>query len=177
MYPSPHGTGNETPICHYFAKEWKEMGYDVKVIHINYILPRIYKWVGKLVSRFYPSKTLSVNFLNTYNKSDSYEIDTIHVTYIPVIRPIPRHKVPKWLNGLAYKKIEHLLNEDNYIPDIIIGHWTSSLYFISKLKTIFPKVRTGLVLHQNPLFSNDMRILYDTLDAIGFRNNAIKREF
>lgn len=177
MYPSPHGTGNETPICHYFAKEWKEMGYDVKVIHINYILPRIYKWVGKLVSRLYPAKTFSVNFMNTSNKSDNYEIDSIPIAYIPVIRPIPRHKVPKWLNGLAFKKIEHLLYEDKYIPDIIIGHWTSPLYFISKLKANFPKARTGLVLHQNPMFSNDMRFMFDTLDAIGFRNNAIRESF
>lgn len=177
IYPSPHGTGNETPICHYFAKEWKEMGYDVKVIHINYILPRIYKWVGKLLSRLYPTNTWSVNFMNTSGKSENYEIDTIPITYIPIIRPLPRYKVPKCLNGLAYKKVEHLLHVDNYIPDIIIGHWTSPLYFISKLKAIFPKVRTGLVLHQNPIFSNDMRILYDTLDAIGFRNNAIQESF
>lgn len=153
------------------------MGYDVQVIHLNYILPHIFQYVGKLINVFCKTNNWSVNFLNSTRKNMKYDIESIPVSYIPVIRPIPRHSVPQWHNQIAYKNVIRILKEENYNPDIIVGHWSSPLFFIHKLKSLFPDAKTGLVLHQRIGFSNRIDEKIQILDAIGFRNEAIRKSF
>ena len=46
MYPNPLRPG--TPVCHYFTKEWKKMGYEVVVIHFRSMFPAIYTFCAKM---------------------------------------------------------------------------------------------------------------------------------
>ena len=38
MYPTPDSDFH-TKVCHYFTKEWVQMGYNVKVIHFKSTFP------------------------------------------------------------------------------------------------------------------------------------------
>jgi len=45
IYPAPDIPKTETPVVHYFTREWVKIGYNVRVIH--YVL-NFRKWVERL---------------------------------------------------------------------------------------------------------------------------------
>ena len=44
IYPAPDLEKEDTPVVHFFAREWIKMGYNVRVIHYPTNFPKIVMW-------------------------------------------------------------------------------------------------------------------------------------
>ncbi len=167
---------HNTNVCHYFAKEWVKMGYNVRVIFNYNVYPQIFYLLngifGTIVGRF-SGKAIFGEFINSRH---DYEIDGVKISLLPIF---------KWKPGGIFKKkqilkqvdiISEILKNECYEPDCMIGHVTHpNLEILSKLKKIY-RVSTGITLHgepYQPILIDDLR----QMDFIGFRSLSIKKAF
>ena len=181
MYPNPLRPG--TPVCHYFTKEWREMGYDVLVIHFRAMFPAIYT----IAAKCFPGVAKKVvgnhvemdtNMSVVYSKKDG-----IPVYSIPIYKYVPHGSYSKKEINRKIKKIEDILSEERFIPDAIIGHfYNPQLEIVSGLKRLFPKAKTCVSLHEEgpvvkTLLRGRSKEVLDNIDIIGFRSVPIKKSF
>ena len=47
IYPAPDMPKSDTPIVHYFVREWVKMGYDIHVINYVANFPKPLYWFAK----------------------------------------------------------------------------------------------------------------------------------
>ena len=78
-----------TPVCHFFTRQWKAMGYNVRVVHFESLFPRVYYIVGKLFNSYIQAKTGCVAYMNTPRESQRYLVDDIPVLFVPMLKMIP----------------------------------------------------------------------------------------
>ncbi len=162
------------------------MGHTVRVISIQATYPRPCYWAAKLLGNFIASKTGAVFYTKRDSSVSHYEMDGIPVTYIPMYKLVPHGK-------FTVKAIRKAINEilsDNenfgFVPDAIVGHFVNPQFeLLDALKKHYnEKCKTALVYHlpveikmaKNVYGSNYSKYL-QSLDAIGFRNEALRREF
>lgn len=180
IYPGPDIPENFTPVVHYFVKEWKNMGYDVRVIHNSSFFPKPFYWVPKLIKRYIerrvgfplPDKRLS--------KKVSYCIDGVNVVRIPIFKflPMSRYTI-RALNNQADRIIADL-EQINFNPDIIISHWLNPQLYISHVLKKRFCCRTSLVLHEDGKDAfkfKSYRTLLSDIDIWGYRSLKIRDSF
>ena len=51
IYPIPSKDNKGTAVCHFFAREWLKMGYEVRVVHIQAVYPEILYRLARLARR------------------------------------------------------------------------------------------------------------------------------
>lgn len=181
MYPNPLRPG--TPVCHYFAKEWRDMGYDILVVHYKAMFPAIYTMAAKL----FPSlaKRVVGNHVEMDTNMDVVysEKDGIPVYSIPIFKYIPHGRYSKKEIKNKVKEIESIVKEKGFIPDAIIGHfYNPQLEIVSSLKKVFPNAKTCVSLHEEgsvvkALLGDRSKEVLDNIDIIGFRSVPIKESF
>ena len=177
MYPTLDPEYQASPICHYFATQWKKMGYNVRVAHLCNSLPVVYSWVAKLFGNYGMKRMWSVSFLKPNRKKAKYEIEGIPVIYIPVTHAIPHIEPSFFRNERAYKFLSSILKEEGFAPDYIIAHWHSMAYYMPFFKKEFPYVKTSVVLHNSVTYNKRFHSVFDSVDTWGFRSNSIKNSF
>lgn len=173
----------DTPIVHYFTKEWVKMGYNVIVIHNRTIYPIIYYWIAflfyKLVERFMGNYFETKRNLKDYR----YNIDDVHIHSMPIFKWIPHGKFQKKSINKHLNKIIEINKFNEFIPDAIIGHfYNPQIELVSKLKHIYPQARTCVVMHESPAlikktYSKHYFEYINNIDIMGFRKKAFKKEF
>lgn len=182
-YPNPNSS-YDTPVVHYFVKEWIKAGHQVRVIHYRSVFPMIYYWIAKLFNRFskYFFKT---DFIpqKAIKEKVEYEIDGIHVISEPIFKLIPHGRYSNFELNKQTKKIVSWNSKNLFYPDLIIGHfYNPQLELLSRLKNYYPTSITSLVLHENPnviskTFKNHAKIFIEKLNFIGFRFNKMRDDF
>lgn len=45
-YPNPNSTF-DTPVVHYYAKEWQEQGHEIRVVHFRSVFPSFFLFFFK----------------------------------------------------------------------------------------------------------------------------------
>lgn len=182
MYPDPLRPSMD--ICHYFAREWKGMGYDLLVINYRSMFPRIYTDLASLFPK------LAYKYVGNHVEMDrnmnviQHEVDGIPVYSIPIFKYIPHGPYsPKELDKQV-QRLEGILHERDYTPDAIIGHFHNPQFqIIGALKKIYPAAQTCVSLHE--LSADPIRKCYGSktqevlhgVDMIGFRSVPIKKRF
>lgn len=177
IYPTLDPAYKASPICHYFAKQWKEMGFNIRVAHMCYALPTIYSWIAKLFGNYAMKKMWSVSFLKPDRKIAKYDIEGIPVTYIPVIHPIPHIGISHRRRVKAYKYLHETLESEHFVPDLVISHWHSMAYFMPFVKCDYPQVRTSVVVHNMLKYDKDFHSVFNAVDTWGFRSKSLKENF
>lgn len=181
MYPNPLRPG--TPVCHYFTREWKEMGYEVVVIHFRSMFPAIYTMGAKLFPRLakrYVGNHVEMDRNMKMVKSDQ---DGIPVFSLPIHKFFPHGKYTSNVINKKVMEIENLLKGEGYVPDVIIGHfYNPQLEVIAKLKDIFPNAKTCVSLHEEgevvkALLGKQSDKVLNAIDIIGFRSVPIQKSF
>lgn len=182
MYPNPLRPG--TPVCHYFAKEWQKMGYNVLVLHYRSMFPPYYTWAARLFPKLAQRYVGNHVEMDRNMDTQRFEYDGIPVYSIPIFKYIPHHKYPNRIIRKEISNIQNLLQNEKFIPDAIIGHFCNpQIILVSKLKTIFPKAKTCVSFHESDmscirnLYPKDYRKIIDSIDYMGFRSEPIKRSF
>lgn len=182
IYPGPGIIKEYTPIVHYFAKEWVEMGYNVIVINNMAYYSRLFYIVSSVFSKFLANIIGTIIPTKPIKNSKTYEMDGVNVLLLPMFKAIPRHR---FSSKIIIKQIEHIsyfLNSNSFIPDYIIGHWGSQLELVTLMKMQYPESKTGLIIHNGSegllkAYGNQTIELIRRIDIIGFRSIALKANF
>lgn len=170
---------NITKVVYYFVKEWKRQGHNLKVIHNAHRYPYfVYCIPQKLKEKFEAKFGFPIPEIDT-TKERKYKYDGIEVWRLPMFKLIPHGEHPKSVVKSQSKKIQQILKESEFIPDIIVGHWMSpQAQLLNELKTIY-HCKTALVLH-GKTYLNSKKFNFDnysgSIDRLGCRSKAEAEE-
>jgi glycosyltransferase involved in cell wall biosynthesis len=182
-YPNPNSTF-DTPVVHYYAKEWIQLGHEVRVVHFRSVFPAIFYSFAKILKTFL-KKIFQTDFVPVVrlNKRVEFIYEGINVVSQPIFKIFPHFK---FFNRTIRKQAKIIYTDNldkTFKPDIIISHFINpQLPLVAELKKYYPDVRTSLVLHENPkvisdLFGSSADKLLNSLDYIGFRFDEMRNVF
>jgi glycosyltransferase involved in cell wall biosynthesis len=183
IYPSPDfELINSTSVCHYFAKEWVKMGYEVKVIYNYHIYPFIFYFFLKLFSHHIASVFPVAIGSRKLKNVHEYMLDGVKVSRIPVYKTIPGRQFSKKEIDRQIKRIIESNNKDGFTPHYITSHfYHPGLELLHALKGFY-QVKCSLVLHGKIVcctginHKRENNILKE-IDLVGFRSHPIKHSF
>jgi glycosyltransferase involved in cell wall biosynthesis len=171
-----------TKVCHYYAKEWKAMGYNVQVVHFITLFPKLFYLAGKLFGNIINAKTGFVVYNSVPSKPTNYIIDNIPILLMPLFKFIPHSAFGAKKVKKAIEIVRSELETKEFVPDIITGHFVlPQLQILNILKKHYPKSTSCLVLHSEgysiPKIYPDYQTLFRSVDVWGFRSLAFKNSF
>ena len=181
IYPADDIPKTMTPVVHYFAREWVKMGYNVQVMNYISNFPKFMYCLFRPLNKRLSSLTGSTVRKCQVNEK-TYEIDGVNVRRIPLNKILPHSRFSKNEISRAYQKTVDYCESISFSPDCIIGHWFNpQLELLGMLKHKFG-VPAVLVLHNGAqtltgVYKDDSLKLLNDLDILGFRSDAIKRNF
>ena len=174
----------DTPVVHYYTKEWVALGHQVKVIHYRSVFPRVFylfvNLAGGLLKRVFHTDFIPESRLN---ETEVTTLDGVKVLTRPIFKLFPHMR---YFSSTIQKHVALLINEneaEDFLPDLVLGHFMNpQLEILNRIKEFYKDVRTSLVFHENPklinkLFGIESMKLIDSLDYIGFRFQAMKYIF
>ena len=138
---------SKTDVVFFFAKEWVKAGHRVVIIHSETKFPLFYYWVPKsLASKIVGGRFSSFPSVSS-RKQLIREQDGVSINRLPMLKLIPHsaYKESQYIKQI--KKIQKYLEEIDFKPDVITGHWLEpQLRLIHELGLIY-KAKTGFVIH------------------------------
>lgn len=140
---------NFTKVVHYFTKEWVKKGEKVQVISLPSYFPKFMyhmpKWAVSILQ-----KALSYNVpICRIDKIGNYTIDEVPVFRVPLFKIHPWTRIRISVFEQAAKIIVGQLADNQFVPDIIVGHWFDpTIYFIDYLKKHY-NCKSSLVIHNH----------------------------
>lgn len=182
IYPLLTKDNQGTPVCHYFAREWVKMGYNVRVIHFQAVFPAPFYWLARMNRKLIAAKTGAVVYTQR-DKGAIYESEGVKINRIPLFKPMPHGGYSKRVVRKALEKIVEWNGESGFIPDIIVGHFPNpQIEVVGMLKAFYSKATTAIVLHGDieiakKVYGNQLVELCKKIDLWGFRSKPVKREF
>lgn len=169
---------NNTAVCHYFAKEWKKLGYNIRVVFNYNMYPWYYYPVLKLFKR-QMANFFGISIQDHYlNKRHTYTLDGILIDRLPILKNKPHGGFSKEEILKQTNLIHSILKKENFTPDIILGHFAHpSLEIVTILKNLYKAIGAVSLHGPNMKYSIEDEKLYAQLDYVGFRSYPTKRKF
>jgi len=169
----------QTTVVHTFAKDWKALGHEVRVVHNIVSFPRIIYFFASFFKEFIENKFgTKINFSKV--KSDiRYVFEGIEVFRFPMFKNLPHERYSYNQIVSQINKIKQVNEKDGFNPDIIIGHWTKpQIELLPILKTIYNS-KSCLIFHDKGFdfkykYKKDGNLLLSKIDVIGYRSKVIK---
>ncbi len=183
IYPLPSKDNMGTSVCHFFSREWVKMGYNVHVVHIQAVYPRIFYWVARFAQKRIASKTGAIVYTHRDNHTCHYEMDGVPISRIPVYKPVPHGPFSSKSIRNAIKEIISDNKDVGFVPDVIIGHFPNpQLEMVCLLKNNYPQAKSCIVMHgeteiMQKVYGNRLPELMSQIDMWGFRSKTIKEDF
>ena len=175
LYPADDITFlNNTAVCHYFAKEWLQLGYNVRVVFLYNIYPCYYYPLLKMFNKTLANK-YGTSILDKYQPNEhDYTMDGVKITRIPVKKSRPGGIHKQKSIDKAAERIKEVLQFEGFTPDIILAHFMHpSLEVINCLKNTY-NVPTAIALHGKVrVHSVDTAQKLEAIDYIGYRCHPI----
>lgn len=174
-------TMRSSSVCHFFAKEWVKLGHSVQVIYCYPVYMRILHKVASFMPHYIAQYTNGT--ITKYQKACvSYIKDGVNIHKIPLYKPIPKIRYSRSCINNMIKDIVRYNEEQNFSPDIILGHFDNPILEIAGLLKKRYKVLTSFVLHGSAneikrLYGNRSKEIIDNIDVWGFRSKAIQADF
>lgn len=158
-------------VIHYFAKEWKKQGHDVKVINTKAKYPSIFNIFSK------------IKIKNHYKELYKYNNEGIMVYRVP-ITTYPRLGNFRTENKKNLEFIEKEFEQEKFCPDVIVEHMlTPALFMVDDLKKVYD-TPVVLCIHKGDFLFLENKICFkkfekisNYVDAYAFRNEGLKRDF
>lgn len=169
-------TTTATKVIHYFAAEWQKMGHQVLVINNVNKLPFFVYYLPRKLKEIIKTKTGYEVPDVQITKQSEYKYEEIKVIRLPIFKLIPRGVHSKRQIKLHCKKINKMLLERKYEPDLIVGHWASPhVQILSELKEKY-NCRNAVVLHDLHYLENDrygINKCFKNIDVVGCRSKTM----
>ena len=181
IYPAPD-LKYGTQAIHYFTKEWVKMGYRVKVVHFLVVYPSILYTIARYFRDIIASRTGNIVFTKKEKEDKNYMLDGVKVDRIPIFKWIPHGKFTKKEIEKALEKIIQKNQQDEFVPDLMMGHFSNPhLEIITKLKQRYP-AKTCMVMHDvgksiQQIYPRNYQQLMKSIDVWGYRSMPIKNKF
>lgn len=170
-----------SPVVNFFAREWKNLGYDVRVIHLHASFPLIMRLCAKPFLQALESRLGVTICCDTVLERD-YIDEIVPVYRIPVRKVVPHTRYSKSVINKTTQKILDYCHRYDFTPDVIISHFVNPCVEIMlNLKKIY-NVPIVDVLHSNgqeffKLYGENGRKMIESIDVFGYRCNAIHDNF
>lgn len=181
IYPLPK-ENKGTPVCHYFAREWVKMGYNVRVVHYQAVYPMPLYWLARLNRKKIAAQTGAVVYTER-DKGGAYQMEGVSVCRIPLFKPIPHGKYSQRAIDKSIKAIVDWIKADDFIPDIIVGHFANpQIEVVGRLKGIWPQAKSAVVMHgeiglAKKVYGDRLMDLCQKIDLWGFRSESVRKSF
>lgn len=180
-YPADDLEKEFTPVVHFFAKEWVDMGHRVAVINMPTNFPSFYYIIARPFRRKIES-ALGINIrMYTITKRE-YTMDSVCVLRYPLHKYKPHGRFPSNEINKGIEYSNDFCNTNDFQPDVIIGHWTNPVVEVMLgLKKCF-NVPTALVMHDSGfdfrgIYKNEYKQMFEQIDIWGFRSYPLKFQF
>jgi len=181
IYPLPKDNKG-TPVCHYFTREWVKMGYNVHVVHYQSVYPLPFYWAARINRKKIAARTGAVVYTKR-DKGGTYQMDGVSVKRIPLFKPVPHGGYWHRTINKSIKEISSWLEGDNFVPELIIGHFPNpQIEVVNLLHELYPQSKTCIVMHGDikiakEVYGERLLSLAEKIDVWGFRNPSVKRRF
>lgn len=125
-YPQPDdGKEVVTPTVKYFCDEWAEMGHKVIVVHNNSCFPSFFYWIPDKMRKKLSSR-VGHNLPTAESRKPLRRVErNVKIYRIPMVKVIPHGKFGAGKTSRQISKIEKILNDEQFVPDLIISHWVN----------------------------------------------------
>lgn len=183
IYPAPDlNLLNNTNVCHYFAKEWVKMGYNVRVIFNYPIYFPIFHFAAKIIEKKLASKGSAYITTKRITNDFQYTLDGVQIIRLPLYKFMPRIAVKQKVLNQQIAKIKDLNAKDNFKPDIVVAHFFyPHLEMVNKLSQYY-NAKSCIVVHDQginleKIYKNRLQSLLDGINIWGYRSLPIKTNF
>lgn len=176
-YPQPDdGAEVVTPTVQYLCRKWVENGHRVIVIHSNSSFPVVFYWIPNEMRKKLSSK-LGHNFPVAESRKSLIRDDCgVSVYRFPIVKVIPHSKFSNCVLDAQVNKIQKVLEQESFVPDVIISHWVNPQVDLVRRLNEKYQARTSLVFHNDCGEKNiekfSLRDIPNFFDAIGCRSDA-----
>lgn len=180
-YPGEGVQKADTPVVHYFVKEWVKKGADVRVIHYPVNFPVLLNVAAKSIRSIIESREGSE--IRTWNLDERiFEIEGVKVKRIPLIKYLPHTRYKKSQIKQAFQKTADYLENEGFVPDVISSHWINPQFELMHYLKSRYKCRTCYIAHDDgidfmSIYKKEAAEYISETDVIGYRSAAIKRVF
>ncbi len=177
MYPDPLRPGTE--VCHYYTREWVKLGYNVIVINLRSMFPRIFTDVARMFPK------LAHRYIGNHVEMDrnmnviAHQVDNVKAFSMPVFKYVPHGKYPKRSILKAVKTIETICQQQSFAPNAIVGHFFNpTAEVIYELKKLHPNAKSCIVFHEGPAgmqkhYAENAKEILNSFDIVGFRHKTM----
>ena len=148
LYPVPSSNNKSTQVCHFFARDWKKMGNNVISIHFQHEYPWAWHMLIKLFGKKINHKLDGIFYGDSLKKTQSYTMDGVPVYRMPVSKLLPG-RFPRRSLRKFRKELKQILEENAFVPDVIVGHMLS-IEVIPYVNEIY-HTKTCMVSHGEPI--------------------------
>ena len=180
-YPSDDTVYGFTPVVHYFAKEWVKQGNKVKVIHIQNKYPFLFYFIPNFVRKIFESKFGFAFPVLKMSTERIYTLENVFVHRFLIFRLSPFGGYFKSFVEKLYQKIVKSNTIDDFVPDIIISHWTFPQILIMNMLSQRHNCKSAISFHDVPILDKKSKNKFlselEKVSYIGFRSPRIYNEF
>lgn len=168
--------GRWTKVVAYFAHEWAKDNHVLIIINSTkfpkfyYLFGIILRWVAKLTS-----KDPALITDQDWGRSFDFYDNGIRVYNRPMLKFYPHGRYMGFQINNQVNEIIKILEANNFIPDIIDGHWLNpQLDLLVALKKVL-NAKTALVLHSEAItsryYKKSIAKKLNLLDKVGCRSH------
>lgn len=180
LYPSDDiKFKNNTTVCHYFAKEWVKMGYNVRVFFLYNEYPQFYYPILKLFSSSFAEYVPAAILEKKTGKEHSFVLEGIKITRLPAYKSKPHGNHSENVIRSITDRIHSILMEEEFIPNYILGHFLRpGIWIVSALKKIYPSATTTISIHGKVIkYLPKVNEELSNISYLGYRSYPIKKYF
>lgn len=173
---------NNTNVCHYFAKEWVNLGYEVKVIFNYPIYHPLLHRIARLTEKKLASAGSAYISTTRINEDSCYMLDGVKVCRFPLYKLLPKISVSSANMKKQIQKIIESNDMDGFKPDIITAHFFyPHLEMVSELAKKY-NAKSCIVVHEQAMnlqrkYGNHLNELLDSINTWGYRSAPLKARF
>ena len=151
MYSQPDDVGDNKPTktVNYFVKEWVAMGHNVVVMHCPSKFPLVlYKLPSFVKERFAGRISTMVPPIES-RKELVREENGAKIYRLPMLKVMPGQGYSSSVMQKQSKKIAKILEKENFVPDVVIGHFANpSLELVANIAERY-KAKSSIVFHHD----------------------------
>ena len=152
LYPQPDDAGGYkiTHTVEYFCKEWINENHNIVVIHVPSKFPSIYYHAPSFVKNRLVKGTLRIIPSKESRKEIHYVADNgIRVHRLPLLKLFPGRAFSKAKLRKVSKRIENILSNDGFVPDVVMGHFANpSTELVANLSSYYHS-KSSIVFHHD----------------------------
>lgn len=166
-----------TPVVNYFCEEWVKEGHEVFVVNNTSRLPFFFYIIPKFLAKIIENK-VGFSLPHKFNNKRIFMKNSgLKVLQLPYSKLYPGQLISEKELNKHYNSITEVLDQEHFVPDIILGHWINpQMQLIRRFKIRYKNIKASLVIHSD-LIEKERNLLKENvrfLDYMGFRNQSIR---